>query len=716
MEKLNIVSFRNRPYHVDCVQWNEDGQLALCLDAHVHIITPLIVGLNSKEDSYKHIGFSKPAPEPELKATVIANGDDVQTSFLNEEGYRCANWSQTGLSVSQSCLLVVVTTKHRVLLYQGSTKNPLDNDWQLFVNITDKIKEAAIDHNYATKINPHHTLYAQWSKKIIVTPMASKPCLLALTNKAGDLCFWNLTSTTVEHLDTITPHKSFVNLVQWSNWKKGVEPNTYLAFTVSSSTNGTVALSSVLVKISVDEHLITTVEDILVSVIHMWFEEGSAVTTLIKVQDDFEQEASHLRIALSKGINVSFISLTVDGNAVHLEKEWVSYCLQHSGLGLAGGSWLSDFDFRCYTMEGEGMQFHFSAEDMLVLDEKEQAIISTKLVQKYKYQWMEEQAKTEEDDIISASDALPYIFGACDSLKHMYTAVFFTMRPTVDVHYRVESLEEANLTFILQKPRASEIYSLLKDIDTYVNNPNFCNFHFILVFLKPVKGLIREILDYLIEDDNILPIKMWYEKLVECMASGPTLVGNQDLTKSIYCESSTIASRIILNAELEMKNYRLIAYESEFTQICAAAKEKTTTHFLFYIFYFALQLPDERFGQFSSDDRNVLLLLCDYALYLGINQLREQCMDIYMKLQEKCKMDLYPEIAYCSSPDGPFSLVSREKCHVCDEPVSAIGDSNLAQCAAGHFWVLQEKSCIPHTRENVLIVVQKVYNRVMITL
>lgn len=89
------------------------------------------MGLNSKEDSYKHVGFAIPAPEPELKAIVIANGDDVQTSFLNEEGYRCANWSQAGISVSQSCLLVVVTTKHRVLLYQGSAKNPLDNDWQL---------------------------------------------------------------------------------------------------------------------------------------------------------------------------------------------------------------------------------------------------------------------------------------------------------------------------------------------------------------------------------------------------------------------------------------------------------------------------------------------------------------------------------------------------------------------------------------------------------
>jgi hypothetical protein len=61
-------------------------------------------------------------------------------------------------------------------------------------------------------------------------------------------------------------------------------------------------------------------------------------------------------------------------------------------------------------------------------------------------------------------------------------------------------------------------------------------------------------------------------------------------------------------------------------------------------------------------------------------------MDVYIKFQEKFKMDLYHEIAYCSPPYGPFVLVSREKCHFCDEPVSAIGDSSLAQYAAGHFW------------------------------
>lgn len=47
------------------------------------------------------------------------------------------------------------------------------------------------------------------------------------------------------------------------------------------------------------------------------------------------------------------------------------------------------------------------------------------------------------------------------------------MRPTVDVHYKPESSEETNLTFILQKPRGLSSQSLVDEIKNYVNDPNF---------------------------------------------------------------------------------------------------------------------------------------------------------------------------------------------------------------------------------------------------
>lgn len=50
------------------------------------------------------------------------------------------------------------------------------------------------------------------------------------------------------------------------------------------------------------------------------------------------------------------------------------------------------------------------------------------------------------------------------------------MRPTVDIHYRPESTEETSLAFILQKPRGLLTDTLIEDLDTYVNDLNFCKY------------------------------------------------------------------------------------------------------------------------------------------------------------------------------------------------------------------------------------------------
>lgn len=48
------------------------------------------------------------------------------------------------------------------------------------------------------------------------------------------------------------------------------------------------------------------------------------------------------------------------------------------------------------------------------------------------------------------------------------------MRPVIDIHYRPDSAEEANLTFILQKPRLLDSESITDQVESYVNNPYFC--------------------------------------------------------------------------------------------------------------------------------------------------------------------------------------------------------------------------------------------------
>lgn len=48
------------------------------------------------------------------------------------------------------------------------------------------------------------------------------------------------------------------------------------------------------------------------------------------------------------------------------------------------------------------------------------------------------------------------------------------MSPIIDIHYRHHSLEDASLAFILHRDRGVDIDSLCQDIDTYVNDPDFC--------------------------------------------------------------------------------------------------------------------------------------------------------------------------------------------------------------------------------------------------
>lgn len=48
------------------------------------------------------------------------------------------------------------------------------------------------------------------------------------------------------------------------------------------------------------------------------------------------------------------------------------------------------------------------------------------------------------------------------------------MRPAIDIHYRLDSSEDANLTFILQKPRLLDSESITEQVESFVNNPYFC--------------------------------------------------------------------------------------------------------------------------------------------------------------------------------------------------------------------------------------------------
>jgi hypothetical protein len=167
------------------------------------------------------------------------------------------------------------------------------------------------------------------------------------------------------------------------------------------------------------------------------------------------------------------MTLEEDGS-LSMRGEWTPYYLANSSLGLTGGSWINVDQFRCYTTEGEGLLVNFETGGHVERDDQMYTIINTKMVQKYKQQWMEEQMKAEDQDLFGVSDAIPYLWGAADASNHIFTAIYFGMKPLIDVHYRHNSSEDASLAFILHRDRGVDVDSVCNDIDTYVNDPDFC--------------------------------------------------------------------------------------------------------------------------------------------------------------------------------------------------------------------------------------------------
>ncbi|CEP09219.1 hypothetical protein [Parasitella parasitica] len=608
----------------------------------------------SKKEKYKNVGISLPPLEKVAGPVMITENDKVETSFLNEESFRLARWSPPNLAPNQSCFLTVLTTKHRVLIYQIASRDPTNSDWLLCTDLTDKIKDHAISHQHETKINPHHTLCVGWSKRLIPDPLASKPALLATSNKAGDICIWAYLDS-FEYVTQITPHKSFVNLLEWTEWKK-INSSTYIAFIASACTDGTVAISSVQVKISVVSKSRTAkIQDVKMSVLHVWFEEDDrAVTTLIKLFDDFDKGV--ISIAISKGIRVQVICLDVKkNNKVVPKKDWQVHTLLSSGLGLSSGSWVRDDEnivlFRGYTVEGECVLLKVGLNGDVEYDKQMSIMLSTTLVQKYKLQWMEEQSKTDDDNIISASDAHPFLWGTSDTINQIFTTLLFGLRPNVDIHYRFETNDEIHLRFILNRERGQDTESICQLTKAYLDDP-YC------VFVKSIVGFVREMLPYLVDDEDDEPMTEWISSVSGYLNIAPTSKSQSTLTEKLYCGTDTIAARMIINAQLELQAMQINYANS--------------------ILSYANRLPDKEFSQLTEQDIAVLVSISDSALSLRDEALIKQALSIYVRIHDEFPQfgDLMTEIAYANSfsPESPpIDRKGRSKCPVCDKTQAISG-------------------------------------------
>jgi hypothetical protein len=114
------------------------------------------------------------------------------------------------------------------------------------------------------------------------------------------------------------------------------------------------------------------------------------------------------------------------------------------------------------------------------------------------------------------------------------------LRPKVDVHYRYDSQNDSYITYLLCKERGKENSVLYEQLKKYVKDPDFCRLSRqtrkrggdiekktqltgILVFYYPLKGVLLEVLEYLIHEDDYTPLEAWFETLRTYIHDEPKL-------------------------------------------------------------------------------------------------------------------------------------------------------------------------------------------------
>ncbi|KAI8882316.1 hypothetical protein K501DRAFT_187044, partial [Backusella circina FSU 941] len=610
--------------------------------------TPLIIDAGSKLENYIHVGVSLP-PLAKGAAEMIVDPKMIQTSMLIDEGFRNVSWSPTGLSITKRFIK------------------------RIHLDMTPLIKENV--PNEGDELDPYHTLIMNWSKRIHSDDFRSSTSLLGLGHKGGGISLWNYhTEKGMDYLTTFYPHKSYINFIKWTTWRRENDKSSIVhAYVVSTCMDGTVALSHVELTISGD----ASIQGVKAERLEVWFEGIPGTATLLEVFDDFNEDSDDMCIAVSRCTYVCFLQLSLEKNhRIVIRKDWIEKDLVYSDMGLAAGYWTGKEQFQCYTFEGEGHVYELTSMGIVEENEPEHAKINRKLLHIYSQQWMEEQTKAEEDDTLSIVGANPFVWGVSGGPSHLSATIF----------YQYDSQNDSYVTYILCKERGKENHALYAQLKKYVVDPDF-------FFYYPLKGVLHEVLEYLIHEDDYSPLETWFETLLAYTHDESKLnfTDTKGLTRAIYSEPSTIAARIIINAEIALKNYKVHGeFENKFKRIYLDAKKSILTHFLSCMLHHSNQLFETNSDDYNDTDIMNMLLLLDFSLTWNDEPLKAIALPLYKKIELKFpELNLEDEIQFCESVDEEseeFEVRPREPCPVCSEPVHIFKGTNMSQCQSGHFW------------------------------
>ncbi|ORZ12246.1 transcription factor IIIC subunit delta N-term-domain-containing protein [Absidia repens] len=692
METQLGITISGKPFGVDAITWSEDGIIAACTDTYIHLITPIIAGLSSDYGNYKVntiINDLLPESADFDESRVLEK--PLDPSYSIPEMYRCTSWSPTGLSRIYGCLLTVVTTKHRVLLFELG-KNT--SNWSLHTDMTPLLMSDTLqDSDTGTfenleQIHQFHSLYAVWSPIIVTDPLMPNPALMAISNQAGEVSLWSYSVVCgIQHQTTFKPHSSFVNLMRWSKWRK--YDNYYIGYLLSTSTNGTVTLTSV--KVIYDPSSIRSVETDTIST---WFEENSGSISMIKLWDE---SGDSIKILIAKYVNVYSAVLKVqEDKKLVLEGDWMDYTVPRTAVGVSGGYFGNEGHYiRLFTYEGDGLVLSYQNGNLELVDHLSVGM-TKKLQSKFKQQWVEDVSKNEDEDLLNNLDMIPQVWGVDSTPNGLYSAIMYTIKPVVDIHTYGESRDSTSITFLIH-PKINGVNAnqkLLKDLERYIHDPDF-------FFTYPVQSILHEQLEFILdeeENESLMACLHQLNDLMEKPNDDNSRWAHSSICRRVFSPTNAIASRIIFYFNNELKNYKL---QDNTRAFLLEMDMKSRSYIICSFFQSILSYCNERDDQFwkslSDDDISQMVLWCDRVLYevlpLPSSDLLQTVKTAYDKLQQHRPSspaldNLSIEVGIVDSALNGNNVMNvdirpKQKCPACDNWIPfSIGA--ICVCSTGH--------------------------------
>ncbi|RUP49727.1 transcription factor IIIC subunit delta N-term-domain-containing protein [Jimgerdemannia flammicorona] len=483
MEENQSLQIRARPNIPNQLQWSDDNNIAITTHPSIHLLTPVHAGATAeRRSSFLHVGIPSPSSSSQFKPSLeYDEPENIQTSYILPEGYRCSSWSPTGVSKLDACLLATVTTSHRVLIY-GPKAHPANSEWIQVEDVTPQLEKLYASNgtncSFAspTELNKFQTVSIAWStKRSFMDSPLSDPndiSVIALGSKAGTVTLWGYhRSSGARYLASFTPHTSWVITLGWSRWHP-IEGGCY-AYVSTACGNGSVACTKVRIMLDTSGGTIVNADP------HSnWFQQDRHATTVIKWFDEpilgaEDGSRHHLLCAVAKSAGVHIFSLSSLAGAGNSEStQCVSYRLP-LGMGVSGLSWSTDGTrLRVFTIDGRHRTLlvpvaktgkPLSPYD----DESSTAFVIRQMVSKFKRQEAEEnrrQAHEAEDDDEEDSDGEergdgakePRIWGADASPNGLYVAFVYELTSSFDMEYKTEKFDISFLDLCLTHPRADE--------------------------------------------------------------------------------------------------------------------------------------------------------------------------------------------------------------------------------------------------------------------